>query len=329
MTAEPTKTVVHNESIVHAFDTRHLSTTRGRDMAMTSIFAVLAILAAAALVFLLAFWRFADSRRDQTARDELLGLARTDPPARFDPQMVAGLPEPARRYFRHVIDDGAPLGRAVELEMRGTIGLGDKADPRYRPMRARQLLVPPHGLVWQVEAGGLSGSDGITPATSWTRFWLFRLAPVVHVSGHDHHRSAFGRLIAEAAFWSPASLLPGDHVHWAAVDDETARATVRFGDQEQAVDITVDDDGAPRSVRIERWSNANPDGVFRLQPFGGRLSEYRAFDGYRLPTRVEGGNHFGTDAYFPFYKVEVTRARVITPDQQAAAWARAQPAKAP
>jgi len=79
----------------------------------------------------------------------------------------------------------------------------------------------------------------------------------------------------------------------------------------QTVDITVADDGCPTTVVIPRWSNANADKSYRLQPFGGYLSEFRDFDGYRLPTRVEGGNFIGTDGYFPFYKAIVDAIRFI------------------
>jgi hypothetical protein len=68
----------------------------------------------------------------------------------------------------------------------------------------------------------------------------------------------------------------------------------------RAVDITVDDQGAPSTVVIQRWSDANPERSFREQPFGGHVSEFRSFGGYQLPTRVEGGNLIGTPDYFPF-----------------------------
>jgi hypothetical protein len=74
----------------------------------------------------------------------------------------------------------------------------------------------------------------------------------------------------------------------------------------QVVDIRVDATGKPLWVKIPRWSNANPKGVYRLQPFGGDLSDFRLVSGYRIPFRVDGGNFFGTAAYFPFY-----RARII------------------
>ena len=106
--------------------------------------------------------------------------------------------------------------------------------------------------------------------------------------------------------WAPASLLPSMGVTWEARDPNTARATLSNGHFTQWVDITVREDGAPIRVVIERWSNANADGTFRLQPFGGTLSDYRTFGGFTLPTRVEGGNLIGTDDYFPFFKAKVT-----------------------
>lgn len=53
----------------------------------------------------------------------------------------------------------------------------------------------------------------------------------------------------------------------------------------------------------------NAERQYREQSFGGVLSELRECGGYRLPTRVEGGNHIGTPQYFPFYRVQVTAVR--------------------
>jgi len=261
-----------------------------------------------AAVAALAIWRWIDIRADAAAWKSLSNND-AESVALFDPSMVAGLPEPAQRYFSFTIQPGTPLYSVVELDMTGQLGLGTKEAPNYQQMNAHQILAPPQGLVWRVETEALSGSDAVTPETSWTRFRLFGLVPVVRASGPDHHRSAFGRVIAEAAFWAPASLLPSETVRWGDVDENTARAFVRFNTFEQTVDITVDKAGAPVRVSIPRWSNENPEREFRVQPFGGELSYFRDFGGYRLPTRVEGGNHFGTPDYFPFGRADISDIR--------------------
>jgi hypothetical protein len=283
------------------------------------------LMIAGALVVLVAalqLWRWTDMRAADAAW-ERLAAARADLPVRFDAAMIAGLPEPAQRFLRFTILPGSRLGTAVEIRMGGQLSLGTKDDPRYQPMRAHQILVPAHGLVWRLDAGRslmrVVGSDGMEADRSWVRFWWMGVAPVVRAGGNpDHLRAAFGRVVAEAAFWAPAALLPQNGVAWDAVDADTARATMTHRGMTQSVDIRVDEEGRPLWVMIERWTDANPAGQFRLQPFGGYLSDFREVDGYRLPFQVEGGNFFGTDDYYPFYKAEVEEIRVLA--NAAAPW---------
>ena len=264
----------------------------------------------AILLVLIALYalRLLDLRADRAEWDRLSALQPLSP-ALFDPEMVANLPEPARRYFAYTIQPGAPLLPVAIIEMTGEFSLGTKDDPRYQPMEARQILAVPEGFVWSMRTRGgmpVSGSD----SGSWTRFRIFGLIPVGRLGGDaDHTRSAFGRYVAEASIWAPAALMPGPGVRWSAVDDDTARVTISHNDLEQAVDITVDAQGSPVEVSFRRWSDANPDKVYRLQPFGAVMSDFREVDGYRLPFRVEAGNMFGTEDYFPFFVADVREIR--------------------
>lgn len=227
-------------------------------------------------------------------------------PARFDPATVAHLPEPARRYLAHAICPGTPLLPVATLRMAGQFSLGTGKDPAYRPMQARQILAAPEGFLWALRLPGrvpVSGSD----SGSWTRFRILGLIPVARAGADANHaRSAFGRAVAEAAIWTPAALLLVPGTTWEAVDDDTFRVTMRRADLVQPVDITVDARGAPVRVVFQRWTNANPEGRYRLQPFGALPSDFRDVGGYRLPFRVEAGNMFGTDDWFAFFRAEVT-----------------------
>lgn len=267
----------------------------------------------------LAAWQFnRRSAEDRQAREAWAQLASTAGSAagRFDPATVADLPEPARRFFLFAIEPGARLGSVVEIKMEGELSLGTKDAPKYQPMHAHQLLAAPHGLVWRVRTGRgalrAEGSDGMVGDRSWTRFRLWGLVPVANLGGDaDHLRSSFGRVVAEAAFWAPASLLPQAGVAWTALDADTARATVAHRGMRQQIDIRVDAQGQPVWVSMLRWSNANPQGVYREQPFGGEVSDFRRVQGFRVPFRVDGGNFFGTPDYFPFYRACVVALRVL------------------
>lgn len=268
--------------------------------------AILIVLASGVLG--LALLTFLDHRAD---RAEWRRLAALQPAMqeRFNPEMISGLPEPAQRYFCYTICPGTALRPVTEIDMTGQFSLGTQSDPDYQPMEARQILAAPEGFVWAMHTRGrmpVSGSD----SGSWTRFRIFGLIPVGRLGGDpDHSRSAFGRYVAESAIWAPAALMPGPGVKWSAVDEDTARVIISHGALEQAVDVTVDKEGRPVEVSFQRWSNANPDKVYRLQPFGAFMSDFREVGGYRLPFRVEAGNMFGTDVYFPFFLADVTDIR--------------------
>ena len=217
---------------------------------------------------------FLDRRSDRAEWNRLASLQPVVP-ERFSPEMVADLPEPARRYFHYAIQAGTPLLPVAEIDMRGQFSLGNKDQPNYQPMQARQILAAPEGFVWAMRTRGgmpISGSD----SGSWTRFRIFWLIPVARLGGDpDHTRSAFGRYAGEAVIWSPAALLPGPGTEWEGMDENTARVTVRRGDLTQAIDVTVDAEGRPVVASFQRWSNANPDKVHRLQPFGATMSDFR------------------------------------------------------
>lgn len=256
--------------------------------------------------------RLRDWRKERAEWLRLIALQPASP-GRFDPAMVAGLPEPAQRFLKYAISPGTPLLPVAEIDMNGQFSLGNREAPGYRRMEARQILAPPHGFIWRMRLPGwlpVSGSDAGSESASWTRFRILGLMPVARMGNDVNHlRSAYGRCVGEAVFWTPAALLPGPGVTWEGIDRDKARVTVAAGALSQAVDIALNPAGQPITVAFMRWSNANPHKQYRLQPFGGVLSDFREVRGYRLPFRVEAGNMFGTDEYFAFYKAEVVDIR--------------------
>jgi hypothetical protein len=178
----------------------------------------------------------------------------------FHSSLVAGLPEPARRYFEFTIAEGTPLQTVAEISMRGQFATGTKDAPNYIPMTAEQDLAAPEGFIWEMAGGSdltnISGSD----SASWTRFWLADVVPVARAGGDaDHTLSGFGRLVSEAVFWTPVAVLPSERVVWEAVDENTARVTLTHNGISQSVYVTVDADGRPVKVVLQRWSNANAE----------------------------------------------------------------------
>lgn len=242
-----------------------------------------------------------------------LRAGREAEPPRFDPAMIAGLPSVAQRYFARTIEPGTPLHRLVQLDMAGTFTMNGKA----LPMQARQILAPPgRGFVWQARIGkGLmrfAGSDGYLRddglSESWTKFWLGGLVPLARIGGGpDHPRAAATRAMLESV-WVPAVLLPQYGAEWQQTGPDSAE--IRFGCTPDlpAMHLTLDAEGNLTEVWALRWSDANADKAYRLQPFGGRMLETAVFQGFRIPVRVQLGNHWGTPDHTPFFHAAITAA---------------------
>lgn len=279
------------------------------------ILMILFVLGAAAFAGLAYVYvlRSGDDAQAQAAREQLLEIADT-PAGIYSPSLVADLPEAAQRYFAFSIAPGTPIRTVASFEMGGEFGMGNASESNYLPMQADQVLALPRGLIWRARAGEglmrMSGSDGTVEGEHWTKFWLFGVIPVVRAEGgEDLARSAFGRMAAEAAIWTPAALLPGEGIEWVEAGPNLARVVISADGQSQTVDIALDDDGRPQSVSMIRWNNANPQGVWQQQPFGGSLDDFREIDGYRVAFSVDAGNFFGTPDYFPFFKARLTALR--------------------
>jgi hypothetical protein len=254
--------------------------------------------------------RFYDYLSD---RKEWIRLANFQPsnPISFDLKMVSGLPEPAQRFFKFAIKEGTPLLTVAEIDMGGKFSLGSKEDPNYQEMEAYQILASPEGFLWRLNLRGfmpISGSD----TGKWTRFRILKIIPVARMGDNpDHTKAAFGRYVAESVFWTPAAVLPNENIKWEKVDNDSARVTISSGNISQEVVVKVDAAGCPVLVSFQRWSNANKDKVFRLQPFGGKLSDFREVQGFTIPFKVEAANLFGTIDEFYFFKADVKDIRFM------------------
>lgn len=267
------------------------------------------LLAGAALV---ARSTYRAAMRDADLAWQAIASRTQSPTARFDPAMVEALPEVARRYFRRAIAPGTPLATTVELEMEGTFLLGDAEDHQSYRMEARQILRPPHEFVWipRLSSGAMriSGSDALVGAEAWTRFFLLGLVPVAAARTSAHLlRSAAFRSAVEG-IWAPAALLPANGVDWEQVGPDRARLIFRRTSPEIAIDLELALDGTVSEVAGLRWSNANPEQSFRLQPFGGTVVQSRTFEGFTIPAHVRVGNHYGTSDYLPFFQARIVRA---------------------
>ena len=203
--------------------------------------------------------------------------------------MVAGHPEPARRWLTHAIAPGTPLYGSVELTMRGQIKLG-----AWRPFTAQQVLHPPDGFIWAARArvAGLPviGYDRYSSGTGEMRWRLLGLIPVITGRGENVTRSAAGRLAAEA-IWIPTSF---HRAQWSTgPTPDSAIATWRIGGATEEVQLHVGEHGQLTGVLERRWGDPNGE-PFGRYPFGVTIEQEHDFAGVTIPSTLRAGWWWGT-----------------------------------
>lgn len=243
----------------------------------------LAATVAAALGLGAARWRSAT----QTLQIRLDGARVPVEPSTYDAIELDGLPAPVQRYFRAVLRDGQPLVSGASLDLEGTINMGEAAD-RWRPFTSTQRVVTRRpGFIWDARIAmapavtarvhdAYVGGEGILHAA------LFGLVPVANLRGTPE--AAHGELLrffAEAA-WYPTALLPSQGVRWEAVDDASARATLRDGETTVTLLFRFGTDGMIESCRADARGRLVA-GVMTWAPWEGHWEDYAERGGMRIP----------------------------------------------
>ena len=174
----------------------------------------------------------------------------------FDPRELEPLPPPVQRYFRAVLTAGQPMVAAANVEHTGTFNQSE-GTAQWKPFTSTQRVITQRpGFDWDARiaiAPGISvfvhdayvAGEGILHAA------VLGLFSVANLRGTgDLAKGELMRFFAEAA-WYPTALLPSQGVAWSAVDDRSARATLKDGDLAITLLFRFNAEGLIDSVRAE------------------------------------------------------------------------------
>ncbi len=216
-------------------------------------------------------------------------------PDNFYPDLVSGLPEPARRWLQYSIRPGTPLADSAQLSMHGTIRLGS-----WRPFTARQVILADAGFIWAARSRlfrlPLAGFDRYLDGFGEMRWRLAGLIPVMSAHGPDVTLSAAGRLAGELVL-VPTRLVGAS---WTPAGADSAEFCVQIGPRLHRVRITVAADGRLRGVSLQRWGN--PDGAgFRDHLFAVAMDGEIAAAGIRIPRELRASWSLEAGDFFHAY----------------------------
>ena len=233
--------------------------------------------------------RWAGATQTQMAKLEAARLAM--PAGRYDVRELEGLPAPVQRYFHAVLKDGQPLIAAASFELAGTINMSATGD-NWKPFTSWQrAVVQRPGFLWNGSVSMFPGliahvHDSYIAGVGTLHAAMLGLFTVADVQGGGEiARGELMRYFAEA-IWYPTALLPSQGVHWTAVDESSANATLMDGPINLTLKFRFDDAGFVTSVHADaRGAGVGKDMV--ILPWECSASNYELRDGMMVPTKAE------------------------------------------
>ena len=222
----------------------------------------------------------------------------------YDPHELEGLPASVQRYFRAVLKDGQAIVSAVTIEMAGTINMSATAE-QWKPFTSKQRVVTHRaGFMWDARISILPGMkihvvDSYIAGKGLVHAAMLGLVTVADMDGGDEMaRGEFMRFFAETP-WYPTALLPSQGVHWAAVDDTSANATIVDGPVTLTLLFHFNDASLIDWVRAEARGGMVGKEIL-MRPWECALSNYQARSGMTVPISGEAAwvRPEGRKAYF-------------------------------
>ncbi|MFH1184330.1 MAG: DUF6544 family protein [Chloroflexota bacterium] len=212
-------------------------------------------------------------------------------PKRYSSNELNGLPALVQRYFRAVLKDGQPMVSAVSVEHTGTFNMSETGE-RWKPFTSTQRVITQRpGFDWEGRIEMMPGltvlvHDAYIAGKGILHATLFGLVSLVDIRGTPEvAQGELMRFFAEAA-WYPTALLPSQGVRWEAVDNTSAKATLKDGGITLTMLFRFNEDGLFESVRAEVRGRTVAGAVIPT-PWEGRWSHYELRDGMRIPLEGE------------------------------------------
>jgi hypothetical protein len=226
---------------------------------------------------------------------------------------LADLPAPVQRYLRAILGPSPASVRVARIEHEGEFLLKPPND--WRAFRSQQFVaVQAPGFVWDARISMLPMlsvrvRDALVNGRGSILGKVAGLITVVDVKDtSDTASGALHRYLAEAT-WVPTALLPSAGVHWSAIDDSTARATLGTGATTVWLDFHFGADGMVQ--RVYTPARARDVGGRAIPtPWEGRFTRYESRDGFLIPIEAE------VAWLLPSGRQTYWRGRIITVENQ-------------
>jgi hypothetical protein len=231
-------------------------------------------------------------------------------PLTFDARELADLPQPVQRYFRTVLKDGQPLIAAAKFSHQGSFNMSETRE-KWSPFTSTQLVITQRpGFDWDGRIVMIPGinvfvHDAYVSGEGILHAALLGIVTLADIRGTPEAATGeLMRFLAEAA-WYPTRLLPSQGVRWEAIDNSSARATLKDGDTTVSLDFHFDEAGLIHTIRTQARARTVKGGLV-FAPWQVRVWDYELRDNMQIPIAGEVAWQLA-DGLLPYWRGHITQ----------------------
>lgn len=223
---------------------------------------------------------------------------------------LSGLPNQVQKYFKLVLEDGAPIINRASITQHG----GFRVKPgsvEWLEMNTTQIFTTDsRGFVWNatiemVPLVNIRVIDSYITGKGAMKGKILSLITIINENDKTElNKAALQRYLAESV-WFPTALLPSQGVKWTEIDGKKAMATINDSGITVSLDFEFNEMGEIIGVYTkERYREVN--GKYELFPWRGKFSTYIDIQGYRIPS-VGEVTWILEEGTFPYWRADLTK----------------------
>ncbi len=220
-------------------------------------------------------------------------------------RMIADLPPIVQKWMQHSGIVGKPIIQAVRLKQKGM--MLSKQRGKWMDFTAAQYFTTDKpAFNWQVKAKlmplvYLNGRDKYADGKGEMLIKILSLKTIVDSKENaETDQGTLLRYLSEIC-WFPSAAL-NEYIKWEAIDNISARATMRYKNITASGIFFFTEHGDVRGFEAMRFGDFN--GKTSLEKWHIRSMEFKVFDGIRIPCRSEVTWKL-KDADFTWLKLEL------------------------
>jgi hypothetical protein len=211
----------------------------------------------------------------------------------------------ASRLFESVFPGGqesARRVRAIKTIQRGEMRASPTA--KWMSFTAEEVVDCTHSCFrWSARFGPMVVTDAYEESRGHLAIRLGGLLPLKRYTGPEFDKGEIQRYLA-SAMYCPPILLNHQTLDWKVVGENALRVRDLLDPTGATVDLEIGDDGRFVGCRADRPRMVGKQTV--LTPWSGRVSEFREWEGMRVPSHLEVSWQL-KDGAFTYFRGELTR----------------------